>query len=529
MTSLRDLKVSKNQLSGPLNPALMSLSSLETLDVHGNDITALPTEIENLSRLRILNLNENKMEALPFNSLSKLPLTELSARKNRLSGVLIAQPVDSLPCLQTLDVSANLLTHLVPADTTISLPVAHAVSVSANRLKCLPDMTAWPNLLTLAVDENHIPSIPESFTSLQKLRHADFASNDIRAVPPEIARMQSLSMIRLTGNPLRDRKLVSAATDELKDILAGRLEPPPPYQEPVKQSAITELMSNFADGKLQHARIANTPGNVYHEDARSDVEDDFTTPPTSAPHTPTRSRSATVVKDSWFVKAGGHLDLSRSDMSSLNPATCASVASRNQVRQVQLGHNPLTSFPLALGAFASSLSFLSLAHCQLAGDSYLTERLELPALRELSLLSNQVTSLEPVSRLLIAPTLEKIDVTHNRMTALPMWLMKAFPQLSVLLMASNRLLELDPECIRGIKIVDASSNDIGQLNPRLGLLGGIDGLHKLEVSGNRFKVPRWSILEQGTEATLRWLRGRLPVEEMMAWREANGEESGDDV
>ncbi|KAK2601985.1 hypothetical protein QQS21_004411 [Conoideocrella luteorostrata] len=530
MTSLRDLKLSKNRLFGPLDAALMNLSALEMLDLHGNDISALPTEIEQMSRLRILNLNENKLEVLPFESLSKLPLTELSIRKNRLSGVLIRQPVESLLYLQTLDASANQLAHLVTPDSTISLPALHSISLSVNRLQCLPDMGTWVSLLTLAVDENHIASIPESFTTLQKLRHADFASNDIRTVPPEIARMHGLAMIRLTGNPLRDRKLISASTDELKEILAARLEPPPPYQEPSDQSTLAEFMRNSTeiDGKFKHTPRFS-PSAPPDDGPRSDVEDDFTTPPTSAPHTPTRPRSQTVVKDVWFVKAGGVLDLSRSDMSNLSSQSCRTVASRNQVRQIQLHHNPLTSIPMELNAFASTLSLLCLANAQLSGESYITDNLEMPALRELSLMSNQITSLSPLTKFLNAPALEKIDVSLNRMTALPVDLKQSFPQLSVLLASSNQLAELDPGSIRGLKIVDASSNDIGQLNPRLGLLGGVDGLQRMEVAGNRFKVPRWSILERGTEATLRWLRGRLPAEEMAAWREANGEESGGDV
>ncbi|TWU76071.1 hypothetical protein ED733_007511 [Metarhizium rileyi] len=497
MLSLRDLKLSKNQLSGPLNSTLMNLGSLEMLDIHGNSISALPSDIKNMQRLRILNVNENKLETLPFDSLSKVPLTELSARKNRLTGVLIQQPIDSLPCLQTLDVSINQLTHLIPVDGVISLPVIHAMSMSVNRLQTLPDMSLWTNLITLAVDENHIASIPDSFAGLQKLRHADFTSNDVRVVPAEIARMQSLSMIRLTGNPLRDRKLVVVATDELKEILAGRLEPPPPYQEPGHPTSATRLLDSLSeiDYRLKSVGDTDTFPRANDTDVRSDIEDDFTTPPTSAPHTPNRSRSQTIVKDIWYVKPGGLLDLSRSGLSSLNPKPCFTIASQNQM----------------------------------TGGSYLTETLELPTLRELSLLSNQITSLTPVTEFLKAPALEKLDITLNRVTSLPADLKQCFPQLSVLLAASNQLSELDPESIRGLKIVDASSNDIGQLNPRLGLLGGNEGLQRLEVAGNRFKVPRWSILEKGTEATLRWLRERLPAGEMAAWKAANGEDSGENV
>ncbi|KAG6007134.1 hypothetical protein E4U21_006318 [Claviceps maximensis] len=530
MTSLRDLKLSKNLLSGPLDPALLNLGALEMIDLHGNNISALPPHMDKLSRLRIINMNENRLETIPFDSFCKLPLTELCLRRNRLTGVLIQQPIEALAHLQILDVSANHLTHLVPEGSKLSLPDVHSVSLSINRLQSLPDIASWTSLLTLSLDENHIVRIPEGFMSLPKLRYADLSSNEISIIPPEIARMQGLTMLRLSGNPLRDRKLISASTDELKGILAARLEPPPPYQEPNNQSITIGYGRNVseADDKLQKAPELSSTA-VHDDDPRSDAEDDFTTPPTSAPQTPTRLRSETVVKDVWFVKPGGLLDLSRCDMRSLNPQTCSAVAAQNQVRQIQLHHNPITVIPVSLTAFGSTLSVLSLAHAQLAGESYLTEPLELPALRELSIMSNQVTSLDPLTQLLKAPMLEKIDASLNRLASLPSNLQQAFPQLSVLLAPSNQLTQLEPDSIRGLRIVDASGNDIGHLNPRLGLLGGVGGLQRLDVTGNRFKVPRWSILEQGTETTLRWLRGRLPVEEMATWRLANGEEVGDDV
>src|SRR5689334_10681680 len=112
MTSLRDLKLAKNLLFGPLNDTFSKLTSLEILDLHGNNVSALPQNVENMTRLRILNLNENSFESLPFDGLAKLPLTELQAKKNKLSGTLIEDPIEELPHLQTLDVSSNQLTRL---------------------------------------------------------------------------------------------------------------------------------------------------------------------------------------------------------------------------------------------------------------------------------------------------------------------------------------------------------------------------------------------------------------------------------
>ncbi|KJZ75421.1 hypothetical protein HIM_05117 [Hirsutella minnesotensis 3608] len=541
MTAIKDLKLSKNNISGSLSSALTKLEALEMLDVHGNNITALPDDFEQLSRLRILNLSENKLETIPFDGIAKLPLTELVLRKNRLTGTLIRDAVQSLPQLQLLDASSNQLTRLVDSETSISLPATHTVSLSMNRLQELPDMTSWISLSTLGVDENNISVIPRSFMTLERLRHADFSSNDIRVVPPEIANMTTLTMLRLTGNPLRDKKFATATTEELKEILAARLEPPPPYQEPVQMATMNDFVGRLVevDNKTKSNSSSVFVVENVEGESRSDADDDFATPPTSAPHSPRQMPFSPAAEapdhidvatlEVWPVKPGGLLDRSRAAATELSMTMCAEVATRHQVRQAQLHHNLFVCMPSSLSAFGATLSSLSLAHNQLAGDTFLTEELSLPALKEINLASNLITDLGPLIKYLRAPALDKMDVSMNRIKSLPEGLRQAFPQLTVLLASSNQLSDLEPSTIAGLRTVDASNNDIAHLNPRIGLLGGQGGLQRLEVTGNRFKVPRWNILERGTDATLRWLRGRMPADEMAAWREENGDESADDL
>ncbi|KAF5670489.1 receptor kinase 5 precursor [Fusarium heterosporum] len=517
VTSLRDLKLANNLFYGPLNPILASLSELEILDVHGNNISALPHKIENMSRLRILNLSENSFESLPFDSLATLPITELNIRKNKLKGTLIEEPVGCLPQLHTLDASANQLERLVPLGSAIDLPVLHSLSLCMNRLQGLPDMTTWSNLLTLSVEENNISGIPNSFTGLDKLRHADFSSNDIRVIPPEVSRMDNLSMLRLSGNPLRDKKFISITTDELKIILSGRLEPPPPYQEPASQVGIMDILGD--------AKVAGpNPGSVRSEEEDYRSDDNFATPPQSPnrsrSHTVSsrRSRSHTLSNQSWPVKPGGILDRSQTESSSLHPVVCSKVAAEHRVRQIFLQNNLFATLPNSLSFFAETLTALSLSHNQLRGEAYLTEELDMPVLRELNLASNHITGLGALVEFLHAPILEKIDVTMNRINCLPADLKATFPSLNVLLASNNHIVDLEPEMIKGLKIVDVSNNDIAHLNPRIGLLGGLGGLERFEVAGNRFRVPRWNVIERGTDATLRWLRGRVPVAEMASWQ-----------
>ncbi|KAL2261815.1 hypothetical protein VTK26DRAFT_3258 [Humicola hyalothermophila] len=537
--SLRDLKLGGNLLFGPLDPCFSALENLEILDLHGNNLSSLPSNFGNLSRLRILNLSENSFEQLPFDILATLPLTELVARKNQLQGTLIQDSVSSLSALQTLDVSSNQLAHICSPGQTVAMPVLHQLCVSMNRLQSLPDIGGWASLLTLAADENNINAIPDGFTRLEQLRSVDFSSNDIRVVPAEIGRMEKLANLRLSGNPLREKKFSSISTEEMKSILAQRLEAAAEEVEQPCEPVLAPSPSLHAQPPESGSASA-TPKmyrpNEAEDDSRSDL-DDFATPPTSAPGSPGSTRSQPISGQLWPVKSGGVLDRSNTQSSSLHPVICSKLAGSYKIYEAQLHHNLFPTFPESLTFFADTLTALSLAYNQLVGETYLGangEVLDLPALKELNLAHNHITGLGPLVARLRAPCLEKLDVSFNRLAALPTTpgtlLRDAFPNMSVLLASNNHLADLDPESIRGLRVVDAANNDIAHLNPRIGLLGGVGGgdngsggrLERLDVSGNRFRVPRWSVLERGTEATLRWLRGRVPVAEMAAWKAEGG-------
>ncbi|KAK4165645.1 hypothetical protein QBC43DRAFT_208425 [Cladorrhinum sp. PSN259] len=531
--SLRDLKLGGNLLYGPLDACFSNLQNLELLDLHGNNISALPDNFGNLSRLRVLNISENTFEALPIEVLAKLPLVELNARKNQLKGTLIEESVESLSSLQLLDVSSNQLVQLCSPGKTVTMPALGQLCVSMNRLQSLPDISSWTGLLTLSADGNSINSIPEGFTTLNQLRSVDFSSNDIRIIPSEIGRMQGLVTLRLSGNPLREKKFCTISTEEMKTLLAQRLEPAPEHLEPEPEVEVEASPEPVAEAPVtpDNAFLAAPANHIDEgEDSRSDL-DDFATPPTSAPASPARSGSQTITSQEWPVKPGGVLDRSNTESSSLHPVICSKVAGANKVIEIQLHHNLFTALPESFSFFAETLVAVSLAHNQLVGETYLggasgNEKLDLPALKELNLSHNHITGLGALIAHLNAPGLEKLDVSFNRISALPAGsgLKDVFPLLTSLNVANNHLVELEPDQIRGLRVVDAGSNDIAHLNPRIGLLAPV--LERLDVSGNRFRVPRYNVLERGTEATLRWLRGRVPVAEMNAWKGEAGNNNG---
>lgn len=479
------MKLAGNVLSEEVPAALSQLSNLEILDLQNNSFTGLPDGLRELTRLKILNLSGNRLRSLPFQILRQLPLIELSATKNKLTGALMDLEDIEMLQLQTLDVTANQLTCL--GRGRIHLPALHQFACTANRLTELPDMSTWLSLLTLSANDNSISIIPEGFVSLPKVKNVDFSGNNIVILDDRIALMDSLDILRISGNPLREKKFSGMITEDLKRTLKARLAP----------------------------EIEETP---VPQDVSMDSDNSFETAPSPSPVSPMTAQFE------WTVKSGGVLNCSNTKSYSLNPVAMAQIASDNLVRTVELHHNAFKEIPVSVAFFASTLTSLSLAHNELTSDSFLKDDLELPALRELNLSSNTFNTLAPLIQRLHAPVLEKLDISFNRVTTLPASppIRSAFPKLLVLLASNNTIRELSPESIRGLEVLDCSSNELNTLNSRIGLL---EDLKKLDVSGNRFKIPKYTVLDKGTEYLLSWLRDRIPTGQQIGSPERGGEDS----
>lgn len=484
--NLKDLRLSNNMLSGPLSDRISRLRNLEVLHIQKNSVTSLPDALADLGRLRVLNVSENLLESIPFGILQNIPLAELHASKNKLGGALINEDVRELPHLHVLDVTNNSLTSLCAA-TDISLPAMHQLNCGANRLSWLPDMTSWTSLLTLVADGNSISELPEGFVGLNKLKSVDFSCNNLKSLDERIGAMANLEVLRISGNPLREKKVSGMSTEDLKHALKIRMAPPEIEEEEYDDE--DTLMPQDDTGLLRTPTSPNRP---------------------SSP---------------WTVKSGGILDRSNTQSYSLNPVVAAQVAQNNSIRALELHHNIFREIPSSVAFFSNTLTSLNLSHNELTSDSFLPEGLDLIFLKELNLSSNTFNSLAPLTMRLFAPNLEKLDISFNRLTSLPV-LRTHFPKLRVLNASNNTIRDLHPESVKGLRMLDCSSNELNSLNARIGLLGGPGGLEVLDVRGNRFRVPRWEILEKGTEVTLAWLRDRIPRGSMIASESGRTSASG---
>ncbi|KAJ5605020.1 Leucine-rich repeat typical subtype [Penicillium lagena] len=482
--SLVDLKLANNQLQGRFPSDISRLRSLETLDLHGNTLTELPDELAELTSLKSLDVGENQLTSLPFEGLSKLPLRTINAPKNRLAGTLIPASVERLESLQSLNIANNLV-DTFSANEMLSCPSLHSLFMGINRIKRLPCVSSWQSLLTLSAEDNKIAELPMGFPELKNIKTVDLTGNDISRLDEKIGFMDSLTSFRIGNNPLRERRLLSMDTEQLKQDMRSRYEPDP---------------------------------------QDTDDEGSVATQFTLAPETPT-------LDNGWRIRPGGVLDKSYSEMTDLETDKLELIASQD-IRSLYLQHNDLQCFPVpALGMLAQGLIELDISHNPLNSRDLLSTTIELPKLQTLNLSVSRLSSLEPLLSHLVAQSLSVLDISNNRLTGPLPHLRSVFPALKTILASDNQLSRLDFEVVQGLQVLDVSNNDIDYLPPQIGLLSaersprnwGDNGsaLRRFEVAGNRFRVPRWQVVAKGTDAVLEFLKDRIPAGDLPEWEKEN--------
>ena len=473
LDGLVDLFLGNNNLIGSLPPEICRLNCLQTLDLSSNKLEDLPESIWTMSNLKHLNVADNLIRELPFEQLVDLPLIDIDASKNRLAGCLFGDNVTSMQTLQSLDVSFNLLDML--SSHAITMPALLSLAVDGNRLTSLPDVSTWSTLHIFTAAENLLSNLPIGFTELASLKNASFASNKITQIDERVGFMDALTNFTIGGNPLQIRKFITATTDDIKQDLRNRCGPAI-IAEDVEQGTLTDIRSTLLRKK----------------------------------------QSDPAIESAVISASNGKLDLKNRSLSSLDHTW---IDFSNPIVMLDVSHNALPAFPLDLLSHPSithTLKHLDLSHNYNVQD--LAEALDLPNLQHLSLSKTGMTHFSFLTRYMTAPQLTVLDVSINRISGPLPALRTSFPGLTELYASENRLTTLPYDSISGLRILDVRNNEVEALPPSLGLLAphkpGEQGLQKLEAVGNVFRVPRRDVLDKGSEAVLRWLRGRCTEKEI---------------
>ncbi|XP_076454610.1 E3 ubiquitin-protein ligase LRSAM1-like isoform X2 [Babylonia areolata] len=104
------LFLNKNWLSALGGGNFSDLRTLRILDVHSNELKALPDDLGCLDRLQILNLEDNKLKKLPDSIGYLRSLQTLNVKSNKLRD--LPESLCDLPALRLLDISDNDISEL---------------------------------------------------------------------------------------------------------------------------------------------------------------------------------------------------------------------------------------------------------------------------------------------------------------------------------------------------------------------------------------------------------------------------------
>ncbi|HEV7505190.1 MAG TPA: pre-peptidase C-terminal domain-containing protein [Thermoanaerobaculia bacterium] len=207
-TTVTQLVLSNNGLTGSLPAAIGSFPGLQSLEAEGNSLTgALPHQLGSLGNLRTLRLGLNQISGALPSELGNIALLEtLSLSFNRFSGSLPAV-LGNLAHLQILDLSSNRLTGTVPPQLG-NLAALTYLDLSDNAFTGAipPDLSRLANLQTLYLGDNQLSgAIPGELGNLAALEQLGLADNLLTGrIPKELGNLANLMYLNLQRNRLSE-------------------------------------------------------------------------------------------------------------------------------------------------------------------------------------------------------------------------------------------------------------------------------------------------------------------------------------
>ena len=97
LTKLEELYLYNNQLEGSLPAEIRKMTKLQTLDAHNNNLTGIPAEIGQLDRLEKLDLSDNSLDTYPNELFNITQLQILNIAGNDYSQETIDEIIAGLP------------------------------------------------------------------------------------------------------------------------------------------------------------------------------------------------------------------------------------------------------------------------------------------------------------------------------------------------------------------------------------------------------------------------------------------------
>uniref|UniRef100_A0A1Y1KX67 Disease resistance R13L4/SHOC-2-like LRR domain-containing protein n=3 Tax=Photinus pyralis TaxID=7054 RepID=A0A1Y1KX67_PHOPY len=515
------LDLSSNVLQ-KLPSAIKMFEDLTVLNLQDNCLKELPVEIGNLIKLTKLNLCRNKLTALPKELYKLIELKQLFIAHNNLE--VLTDDLGDLIMLEQLDLSYNNLTNLPPGlgflarlveinvsyNKLVDLPpeitglrVLTKLDVTNNNLKLLPNFCDMRRLQLLHAQHNDIEELPD-FTGCEGLQQLhlgnnfvkiidvdfcenmthlkilDFRDNKIDNLPHEIAMCQNLIRLDLTNNALETLPNSLSLLPHLQNLQ-------------VEGNKLKQIRSDVIKGGT--ARILKHLREKFDEESNSpdyQLKENYP------------SLNIYTFPDRYVMSHCRSLSLGMQDLNAI-PQKVFEDAKTAEVTVVDLCKNKFATVPEGLQLIASQLTELNLSSNLLkAIPEFIAD---CSKLQYLDVSKNMLSELP--CDLGCLKWMREVVIANNRFGRIPECVYE-MEGLEILNASDNQILEVNVDGLSKLKklaVLQLANNSINFVPPEL---GNLKQLRSLELTGNSFRQPRYSVLEQGTESILAYLRDRIP-------------------
>ena len=198
--SIRDGKLDLSRCSLKTLPSeIGQLTNLRLLWANGNQLTELPREIGQLANLHELQLDDNRLTELPHEIGQLAQLRELQLDRNRLTE--LPREIGQLAKLKALGLRDNQLTEL-PREIG-NLVNLEVLCFDGNDLDRIPlELGQLINLKALSFGRNKIAKLLPQIANISKIEILRLDANALSVLSPEVCQLTNLRELRIDGNRL---------------------------------------------------------------------------------------------------------------------------------------------------------------------------------------------------------------------------------------------------------------------------------------------------------------------------------------
>ncbi|XP_078583792.1 uncharacterized protein LOC144866304 [Branchiostoma floridae x Branchiostoma japonicum] len=484
-----------SKMAAGLNRQPVAIYGRLYLDLSNQGLTSIPEEVFDITDLDYLDVSNNKLTSIP-EAIGRLQkLDHLDASGNTLTS--LPQAIGSLQGLKSLYVHSNNLSEL--PDGLEALQRLEYLYVGDNKLTELPSkIFSCVNLAIFDARNNKVSTFPPGVEKLQKLRVLCINDNRLTEVPPEILTLADLEVLSVSNNKLSSFPPGVEELQKLRElyIYGNQLTEVP--------SGVC-LLSNLEVLNVSENKLSTLPPNVeklqklkrlyLHCNQLTEISPAVCFLSNLELLDVNSNKLSTFPPGVEKLQKLKELSISDNQFTELPPGVC----SLPNIELLSVGMNPIRRLPNDVTRLLS-LKALSVPGCQF--DEFPRQVLQLKTLEKLyagaclfRIVPDEVGNLQH---------LWFLSLEHNLLRTLPSTL-SHLHNLREVVVRYNKF-DTFPEVLcelPAMEKLDISNNNITRLPTAL---HRADKLKDLDVSGNPLTYPPQEVCEEGTGATMAFLK-----------------------